>query len=115
MEHFYTIQGEGYYAGRAAYFIRLGDNLWSFASIVRNYYDSFANAQEMALIFEMPYEIVDETKKEAKDIKGEVKFENTGKVLKPEAGSLLIYPSDYKVASEPGAKNSRYLATGYWV
>ena len=24
MEHFYTIQGEGYYAGRAAYFIRLG-------------------------------------------------------------------------------------------
>jgi hypothetical protein len=46
---------------------------------------------------------------------GEVKFENTGKVLKPEAGSLLIYPSDYKVASEPGAKNSRYLATGYWV
>lgn len=24
MEHFYTIQGEGYYQGRAAYFIRLG-------------------------------------------------------------------------------------------
>ena len=24
MEHFYTIQGEGYYSGKAAYFIRLG-------------------------------------------------------------------------------------------
>jgi 7-carboxy-7-deazaguanine synthase len=24
MEHFYTIQGEGYYTGRAAYFVRLG-------------------------------------------------------------------------------------------
>lgn len=24
MEHFYTLQGEGYYAGQAAYFIRLG-------------------------------------------------------------------------------------------
>ena len=24
MEHFYTIQGEGFYQGRAAYFIRLG-------------------------------------------------------------------------------------------
>jgi 7-carboxy-7-deazaguanine synthase len=24
MEHFYTLQGEGYYAGRAAYFVRLG-------------------------------------------------------------------------------------------
>ncbi|MES2690417.1 MAG: 7-carboxy-7-deazaguanine synthase QueE, partial [Bacteroidota bacterium] len=24
MEHFYTIQGEGYYQGHAAYFIRLG-------------------------------------------------------------------------------------------
>lgn len=24
MEHFYTLQGEGYYSGRAAYFVRLG-------------------------------------------------------------------------------------------
>ena len=24
MEHFYTIQGEGYHQGKAAYFIRLG-------------------------------------------------------------------------------------------
>src|SRR6201995_282576 len=24
MEHFFTIQGEGYYQGRAAYFVRLG-------------------------------------------------------------------------------------------
>ncbi|MEZ4805135.1 MAG: hypothetical protein R2852_06550 [Bacteroidia bacterium] len=24
MEHFFTIQGEGYYTGHAAYFIRLG-------------------------------------------------------------------------------------------
>jgi organic radical activating enzyme len=24
MEHFYTLQGEGFYQGQAAYFIRLG-------------------------------------------------------------------------------------------
>lgn len=46
---------------------------------------------------------------------GEVKFSNTGKILKPEAGSILIYPSDYKIISEPGTKNSRYIATGYWI
>lgn len=46
---------------------------------------------------------------------GEVQIPNSNKKLKPEAGSILIYPSDYKIVSEPGINNSRYVATGYWV
>lgn len=58
------------------YFVRLGDNLWSFASIVRNYYDSVSNAQEMALIFDAPYEVQDNVVEIAKNIKGQVVFDN---------------------------------------
>ena len=71
------------------YFVRLGDNLWSFASIVRNYYDSFANAQEMALIFDTPYEIADEAKEVAKNIKGEVAFNNVTYVYKNNNSKVL--------------------------
>ncbi|PIZ87021.1 hypothetical protein COX93_02460 [Candidatus Nomurabacteria bacterium CG_4_10_14_0_2_um_filter_30_12] len=85
------------------YFVRLGENLWSFASIIRNYYDSFANAQEMALIFDTSYEILDEVKEVAKDIKGEVVFDkvtyiyknNNTKVL--DSFSLTI-PAGQKIA-----------------
>lgn len=71
------------------YFVRLGDSLWGFAGIIRTYYDSFANAQEMALIFDTPYEIVDEVKEVAKNIKGEVKFENVTYVYKNNNNKVL--------------------------
>jgi len=71
------------------YFIRLGDNLWSFAGIVRTYYDSFANAQEMALIFDTPYEIVDNPIEVAKNIKGEVIFDNVTYVYKNNNNKVL--------------------------
>jgi ATP-binding cassette subfamily B protein len=58
------------------YLVRLIDNLWSFASIIRTFYDSFADAQEMALIMDKPYEVVDEATEIAKNIKGEVVFDN---------------------------------------
>ncbi len=85
------------------YFVRLGDNLWSFAGIVRTYYDSIANAQEMALILDMPYEIIDKATESAKDIKGEVVFNdvtyvynnNNNKVL--DNFSLKI-PAGQKIA-----------------
>ncbi len=65
-----------------SYLIRLLENLWSFASIVRSYYESFANAQEMALVMEKPYEIVDQPKIFAENIKGEVIFDNVTYIYK---------------------------------
>jgi len=60
-----------------SYMGRLIENLWGFASIVRAYYDGFADAQEMALILDAPYSVMDNNiKKEIKDITGEVVFDN---------------------------------------
>ncbi len=58
------------------YMVRLIENLWSFASIVRTFYDGFADAQEMALVLNTPYSVDDKITKEIKDIKGEVIFDN---------------------------------------
>lgn len=41
------------------YFIRLAENLWNFSSLVRAFYDAFADAQEMVQIFEKPYHVSD--------------------------------------------------------
>lgn len=39
-----------------------------------------------------------------------------GKTLfKPEAGSIIIAPSDYKIEDGPARNNSRYIAKGHWV
>jgi ATP-binding cassette subfamily B protein len=59
-----------------SYLIRLADNLWSFGGIVRTYYESFADAQEMALVLDTPYEIVDKPTKTVDSIKGKVVFDN---------------------------------------
>jgi ATP-binding cassette subfamily B protein len=41
------------------YLIRLIENLWSFGAIVRAYYESFADAEEMSVILSTPYEVMD--------------------------------------------------------
>ena len=59
------------------YLGRLTENLWSFSSIVRTFYDGFADAQEMAIILDTPYSVDDHNViNELKDIKGEVVFDN---------------------------------------
>ena len=35
--------------------------------------------------------------------------------FKPEAGSIIISPSDMQVTAEPAYGNSRYVAIGHWV
>lgn len=85
------------------YLIRLIDNLWGFAGIVRNYYDSFSNAQEMALIFDTPYEIVDNAEKNINNAKGEVIFDNVTYVYKNNNSKVLdnfslVVPSGQKIA-----------------
>jgi len=52
------------------YLIRLIENLWSFGSIVRAYYESFADAEEMVVILSTPYEIADKPTQIIGDIKG---------------------------------------------
>ena len=83
------------------YFVRLGDNLWSFAGIVRTYYDGIANAQEMALIFDTPYEIVDKPIEIAKNIKGEVVFDKVTYVYKNNNTKVL---DDFSLTVPAGQK-----------
>ena len=58
------------------YLIRLIENLWGFAGIVRTYYDSFSDAQEMALILDKPFEIKDSIETKLTKVKGEIIFNN---------------------------------------
>lgn len=59
------------------YLGRLVENLWDFASITKVYYEAFADAQEMAIIMNLPREIKDKENFEIlKDVKGEVIFDN---------------------------------------
>ncbi|MEK7219517.1 MAG: ABC transporter ATP-binding protein [Patescibacteria group bacterium] len=62
------------------YLIRLIENLWSFAAIVRAYYESFADAEEMTVILSTPYEIVDKPMQTLSDVKGEVVFDHVSYV-----------------------------------
>jgi ATP-binding cassette subfamily B protein len=58
------------------YLTRLTQSLWTFNSIIRTFYDGFSDAQEMALIMEIPFDVKDEVKHKLKKINGEVVFEN---------------------------------------
>ena len=86
-----------------SYLVRLVGNLWSFGGIVRAYYESFADAEEMALILNTPYEIVDNIKEVIKDIKGEVVFDNvtyvyTNNKTKVLDNFSLTIPAGQKIA-----------------
>lgn len=35
--------------------------------------------------------------------------------FKPEAGSVIIYPSEMKIDDSPALNNSRYVAKGHWI
>lgn len=59
-----------------SYLIRLIENLFSFGNIVRAYYESFADAEEMAMILNTPYEIEDKNTDSVEGVKGEVVFKD---------------------------------------
>ena len=58
------------------YLGRLVMSLWSFHAIIRTYYDGFADAQEMSLILDKPYEIEDIAPNKMENVKGEIVFDN---------------------------------------
>ncbi|HEY4518116.1 MAG TPA: ABC transporter ATP-binding protein [Candidatus Paceibacterota bacterium] len=59
------------------YVIGLGGQLWDFGRIVRDFYESYADAKEMVEIMKLPYEIKDASGAKALSVpRGEVLFEN---------------------------------------
>lgn len=98
------------------YLIRLIENLWSFASIVRTFYDSFADAQEMALVLNTPYEVKDNTTKILQKIKGEVIFNNVTYIYDKNKTKVfdnfsLTIPAGQKIAvvGSSGAGKSTFV------
>ncbi|OGI45968.1 hypothetical protein A2121_01800 [Candidatus Nomurabacteria bacterium GWB1_40_6] len=59
-----------------SYFVRLAESLWSFGAIVRAYYESFADAEEMAVILSTPYGIRDRVEDSLSKVSGKVEFDN---------------------------------------
>ena len=59
-----------------SYLIRLIENLWNFGGIVRAYYESFADADEMVSILNTPFEVIDNVGEKLNTTKGEVVFNN---------------------------------------
>ncbi|MFA6257840.1 MAG: ABC transporter ATP-binding protein [Candidatus Paceibacterota bacterium] len=84
-----------------SYLVRLIDSLWSFGGIVRTFYNSFADAQEMALVLNTPYEISDKVEKVAKNIKGEVVFNNVTYFYKNNNNKVL---DNFSLTIMPGQK-----------
>jgi len=99
------------------YLGRLVENLWSFAGIVRAFYDGFADAQEMALILDTPYEVKDqEATKILVNIKGNVVFENVTYIYEKNNTKVfddfsLSIPTGQKIAivGSSGAGKSTFV------
>lgn len=84
-----------------SYLGRLSENLWSFSAIVRTFYDGFADAQEMAVILDTPYSVKDTTKKEMKNVKGEVNFKNVTYIY--ENNNIKVF-DDFSLTIKAGEK-----------
>jgi ATP-binding cassette subfamily B protein len=58
-----------------SYLTSLVGSLWSWSGIVRAYYESFADAQEMALILDMPYGVQDNATNNLSRVTGNISFD----------------------------------------
>ncbi len=84
-----------------SYLVRLNDNLWSFGGITRAFYESFADAQEMADVLDTPYEIIDNPTQILKNVKGEVVFDNVNYIYKNNKNKIL---DNFSLTIPPGQK-----------
>lgn len=84
-----------------SYFVRLVDSLWSFGSIVRAYYESFADAEEMAVILNTPYEIMDNETQVLNNTKGKVVFDDVTYVYENNNSKVL---DDFSLTIPAGQK-----------
>ena len=99
-----------------SYLGRLIENLWSFAGIVRTFYDSFADAQEMALVLDKTYGVVDKNLEILKNVRGEVVFDNVTYIYDKNNTKVfdnfsLVIPQGQKVAivGSSGAGKSTFV------
>ena len=99
-----------------SYLGRLVENLWNFSSIVRTFYDGFADAQEMALVLDTPYEIEENITQKLENIKGEVIFDNVTYVYEKNETKIfdnfsLTIPAGQKIAivGSSGAGKSTFV------
>lgn len=83
------------------YLGRLVENLWDFASITKAYYEAFADAQEMAIIMNLPYEIEDIAPNEINNIKGEVVFDKVTYLYKN--NNIKVF-DNFSLTVPPGQK-----------
>lgn len=83
------------------YLGRLIESLWNFGSIVRTYYESFADAEEMAMILNTPYEIKDSLMYTLKDVKGDVVFDHVTYVYENNNTNVL---NDFSITIPAGQK-----------
>ena len=98
------------------YLTRLTDNLWSFSGIVRTFYDAFADAQEMAVILNTPYDVADKSLNILEKTNGEVIFENVTYIYDKNNTKVfdnfsLVIPEGQKVAivGSSGAGKSTFV------
>lgn len=83
------------------YLGRLIESLWNFGSIVRTYYESFADAEEMAVILNAPYDIKDSFMETLKDVKGDVVFDHVTYVYENNNTNVL---NDFSITIPAGQK-----------
>jgi ATP-binding cassette subfamily B protein len=86
-----------------SYLIRLVENLWGFSDIIRSFYESFANAQEMAVILDDQYEIIDNPVDVIKNVDGKVIFDKvtyvyTNNNMKVLDNFSITIPAGQKIA-----------------
>lgn len=89
------------------YMIRLIENLWKFSGIVRAFFYSFSDAQEMAIVLNTPYEVKDQAIEDfpEKELtfkpKGEIIFDDVTYIYKNNSSKIL---DNFSLAIPPGQK-----------
>lgn len=88
-----------------AYIIRLSNQLWSFSRIVRDIYESFADAKEMAEIMLLPHEIVESAHPAAiQKVHGAIEFKHTAFHYQGKDGESPAAISDFTATIKAGER-----------
>lgn len=99
------------------YLLRLIETLWNVGGLVRVFYDTFAEAQEMVVIFDTPYSVDDtQIKATIEHVKGDVAFNNVTYVYDRNNTKVfddfsLMIPAGQKIAivGSSGAGKSTFV------
>ncbi|MFA6251322.1 MAG: ABC transporter ATP-binding protein [Candidatus Paceibacterota bacterium] len=99
-----------------SYLLRLVESLWDFAGITKAFYEAFADAQEMVLVMDTPYEIEDKVVNVLDNVKGEVVFKDVTYVYDKNNSKVfddfsLTIPAGQKIAivGSSGAGKSTFV------